>query len=267
MIQKTFYVLSNGIHIPAIALGTWQMSDHEITYKSVIEALKAGYRHIDTATDYDNEQAVGLAIRDSNINRNDVFVTTKLQSHIKNYEGALAAFQNSLNLLGTDFIDLYLIHAPWPWDSVGKDFAYGNIQVFKAMEELYKAGKIRSIGVSNFGVADLKNIIEHCEIVPHVNQIVFSAHYKDWEIIDFCKANNILIQAYSPLYTGRILQNSTISEIAGRYAKTPAQLALQYCLQHNVLPIPKSITPSRIIENIQLDFIIQPEDMKLLDSL
>jgi diketogulonate reductase-like aldo/keto reductase len=112
MIQKTFYVLSNGIHIPAIALGTWQMSDHEITYKSVIEALKAGYRHIDTATDYDNEQAVGLAIRDSNINRNDVFVTTKLQSHIKNYEGALAAFQNSLNLLGTDFIDLYLIHAP-----------------------------------------------------------------------------------------------------------------------------------------------------------
>ncbi|MDD4194654.1 MAG: aldo/keto reductase, partial [Acholeplasmataceae bacterium] len=172
-VKNEFYTLSNGVKMPKIGLGTWQVPDGDITYQSVLAALKNGYRHIDTAAAYRNERSVGKAIRDSGIPREEIFVTSKLQSHIKTYEGAIEGFHKTLEELGFDYLDLYLIHAPWPWNEIGKNCDEGNVLAYKAMEELYEQGKIRAIGVSNFGPRELDNIINHTKIVPHANQIAF----------------------------------------------------------------------------------------------
>ncbi|MDE5566120.1 MAG: aldo/keto reductase, partial [Anaeroplasmataceae bacterium] len=171
MIKDEYYILNNGIKIPKIGFGTWQTKDGDEAYEATLCALKSGYRHIDTAYIYGNEQSIGKAIKDSLIPRKELFITTKLPAEIKTYEEAFSYFEKSLKNLDLDYIDLYLIHAPWPWKEVGKDCTAGNIEVWKAMIELYEAKKIRAIGVSNFHAKDIKALIEATDFVPTVNQI------------------------------------------------------------------------------------------------
>ncbi|MDA3931413.1 MAG: aldo/keto reductase [Tenericutes bacterium] len=264
---KEFRTLSNGIKIPKIGFGTWQIKNGDEAYNSVSLALKNGYIHIDSANGYANEESVGKAIKDAKIPRDKLFVTSKLPSHIKNYKDAKKSFEETLENFGFDYLDLYLIHAPWPWDSIGSNHDLGNIEAWKAMEEFYKAGKIKAIGVSNFSPDDIKNIIEHCEITPHVNQIGFYIGRDQDGTLAYCKENNILVEAYSPLATGKILNHPTILKMAKKYNVSPAQICIRYCLDRNTVPLPKSTHENRIIENSKVDFNISSEDMKVLINL
>jgi diketogulonate reductase-like aldo/keto reductase len=265
-IQET-YVLANGVKMPKVGFGTWQIPNGPEAYQSVSLALKHGYRHIDTAAAYRNEESVGQAIRDSKIPRSEVFVTTKLQSHIKTYDAALEAFEKSLQELKMDYVDLFIIHAPWPWSEMGKDCSEGNVLAYKALEKIYKEGKAKAIGVSNFSVKDLQNILDHCEIVPHVNQISYFIGNNQAEVDAFCKKHNILIEAYSPLAIGYALSNEVIKDMAKKYDRTPAQICIRYCIEKGTAPLPKSTHESRIIENAQLEFEISKSDMAILDAI
>lgn len=259
--------LSNGVLLPRIGLGTWQVKNGDEAYQSVRLALAAGYRHIDTAEGYQNEESVGRAIRDSGIPRSEIFVTSKLESHIKDYDGAKLAFEKTLAALGFDYLDLFLIHAPWPWGAIGQDCRDGNVAAWKAMEEFYKAGKIRAIGVSNFDPKDLDNIITRCEIVPHVNQIAYFIGLDQQATLDYCHARNIVIEAYSPLGIGYVLSNPIIGEVAQRNQVSPAQVCIRWCLQHDTVPLPKSTHESRIHQNTEVDFTLSDADMKILDAI
>ncbi len=261
------YVLSNGVKIPKIGFGTWQVPSGDVAYDSVMMALKNGYRHIDTAAAYQNEASVGKAIKDSGIPREEIFVTSKLQSHIKTYEGAKEAFKKTLKELDFDYLDLYLIHAPWPWNEMGKDCDKGNVEAFKAMIEAYNDGKIKAIGVSNFSPKDIDNIINNLDFVPHVNQIGYFVGHNQEVTDTYCKAKNILVEAYSPLAIGFALKNPKVIEMAKQYDKTPAQILIRYCLEKGTLPLPKSTHESRIIENTKVDFEIKKADMDILDSI
>jgi len=268
MILNEYYVLYNGVKIPKIGFGTWQIPNGPEAYNSTLMALKNGYRHIDTAAVYGNEVSVGKAIKDSNIKRSDIFVTSKLRASHKGYQIALDDFQDTLDRLGLDYLDLYLIHAPWPWEDRNHCvYAEGNIQSWKAMEKLYKEGKIRSIGVSNFLPSDLQPILDNCEIVPMVNQISYHIGLDQKETEVFCKNKNILIEAYSPFATGRIFKVEKVTSMAEKYKVTPAQLCIGWCLQHGTLPLPKSTHEERIINNATIDFTISEEDMLTLDLI
>jgi len=262
-----FFVLSNGVKIPKLGFGTWQIKPGEDTYKAVSLALENGYRHIDTAQGYRNESSVGKAIRDSGLRREEVFITSKLESHIKTYEEAKQAFLKTLKNLGTDYLDLFIIHAPWPWDEIGKNCDEGNVLAYKAMEEFYMLGKIRAIGVSNFEINHLENIIKNCDIVPHVNQIGHFIGIDHKDLIQFCEENEIFIIAYSPLGIGYLLSNDVIGEIAKKYEVSPAQICIRYLLQKGMAPIPKSVHEDRIIQNSEVDFVIKEEDMEVLDNI
>jgi diketogulonate reductase-like aldo/keto reductase len=269
MILKEYYTLSNGVNIPKIGFGTWQIPPGDVTYHAVKEAIEVGYIHIDTAYVYQNEESVGIAIKESGLKREDIFITTKLPSHIKTYEGAEDFFNQSIDRLKTPYIDLFLIHAPWPWSEIGKDCKDGNALAFKKMIELYDQKRIRSIGVSNFNVDDLKDLIAQTGFVPHVNQISFFAgiYNKQKETLAFCKEHNILVEAYSPLAIGHALKLPLVLELAEKYKKTPAQILIRYTLEHNTLPLPKSIKKDRMIENTAVDFIIDKLDVLRLDEL
>lgn len=264
---NSYFTLSNGIKLPKIGLGTWQVKDGEETYNAVLSALKHGYRHIDTAEGYQNEASVGRAVKDSGLDRSEVFVTSKLESHIKTYEGAKEAFLKTLDELGFDYLDLFLIHAPWPWSEMGKDCKAGNIEAYRAMEEFYKAGKIRAIGVSNFSPDDLQNILDNCEIVPHVNQIGYFIGLDQSATIDYCRKNNIVVEAYSPLGIGYLLDNETIKQMAKKYGVSPAQICIRYCIEKDTAPLPKSTHDERIKMNTEVDFKISESDMAVLDQI
>ncbi len=267
-VLNEFYKLENGVKIPKLGFGTWQIPNGDITYNAVSAALKNGYRHIDTAAAYRNEESVGQAIRDAGIPREEIFITTKLESHIKDYESAKKGFLKTLENLGMDYVDLYLIHAPWPWNDIGKNCDEGNVAAYKAMEEFYKAGKIRAIGVSNFSSKDIDNILAHCDIKPFVNQISYHILHHQADTDAYCKAKGILVEAYSPLGVGKLLSNKEVIKMANKYQITPAQLCIKYDLQHETLPLPKSTHEHRIIENSKLDhFTISAEDMAYLDKL
>lgn len=261
------YVLSNGVKIPKIGFGTWQVPSGDVAYNSVAMALKNGYRHIDTAAAYQNEESVGQAVKDSGIPREEIFVTSKLQSHIKTYEGAKEGFEKTLKALGFEYLDLYLIHAPWPWNEIGKDCDKGNVEAFRAMMEFYEAGKIKAIGVSNFSPKDIDNIIDQLGFVPHVNQIGYFVGHNQDETVDYCQAKNILVEAYSPLAIGHALKTPQVVEMAKKYDKTPAQILIRYCIEKGTLPLPKSTHESRIIENTKVDFEIKKADMDILDAI
>lgn len=269
MTVKETFILSNGVHIPKIGFGTWQIPDGDICYQAVLDALEVGYIHIDTAYVYQNEGSVGKAIIDSGIPRDKLFITTKLPSHIKTYEETETYFEASLTSLQLDYLDLFLIHAPWPWSEIGKDCKDGNVLAFNKMIELYQAKRIRSIGVSNFNVDDLEDLIHRTGFVPHVNQISFFAGIfpKQKETIEFCKKHNILVEAYSPLAIGQALNHPLVLELANKYQKTAAQILIRYTLEHETLPLPKSIKKDRMLENIAVDFKLLPEDVKKLDDL
>ena len=261
------FTLSNGVEIPKVAFGTWQIPDGSKAYDSVATALTAGYRHIDTANAYGNEASVGRAVRDSGIPREQIFVTSKLPAEIKNYDQAHASFEQTAKALDLGYLDLYLIHAPWPWSKMGKDCREGNIAAWTAMEEIYKAERVRSIGVSNFDVADLESLTAATTVVPQVNQIRYFIGFTQDETVAYCRAHNILVEGYSPLATGAILDNAQVKAIADKYGVSVAQLCIRYLLEKDVLPLPKSTTPSRIVENAAVDFSIAPDDLTYLDAL
>ena len=267
MIKNEFFELHNGVKIPAIGFGTWQVKDGDEAYESTLWALEAGYRHIDTAHAYGNEASVGRALRECGIAREEIFVTTKLPSHIKTFDGAKEHFYESLNSLGLEYLDLYLIHAPWPWSNIGEDCTEGNIEAWRAMIDLYNEGKIRAIGVSNFAVKDIEAIVNATGVKPTVNQIRYFIGNRQDAITDYCQANGILIEAYSPLATGEIANHEKLADTAKKYGVSIAQLCIRSCIEKNTLPLPKSVHKERIIANIDLDFHIEKEDMDYLDSI
>lgn len=259
--------LSNKVKIPAIGFGTWQVKDGQEAYDSVLYALQAGYRHIDTAYVYGNEASVGQAIKDSKLDRKNLFITTKLPSDIKTYDGTFKYFEESKKALSLDYVDLYLIHAPWPWSNVGQNCDEGNIEAWKAMIELYNRGEIRAIGVSNFSIDNIKNIYEATKFMPMVNQIRYFIGNTQPKLSEYCKDNNILIEAYSPFATGELLDNSKLEEIAKKYNASIPKICLQFCIQNGTLPLPKSVHKERIYDNLELPFEISKEDMEYLNSL
>jgi len=267
MEANLFFKLNNGIKIPALGFGTWQIPDGKITFDAVSSALKNGYRHIDTAHSYGNEKSVGQAVRSSGISRSELFITSKLPAYIKTYKETLESFDKTIKNLELDYLDLYLIHSPHPWDRRWEDFTKQNIEVWKAMEEIYKSGQCRAIGVSNFKVSDLTAILNNCEIIPMVNQIKYFIGNTQKEISQFCNKNNILIEGYSPLATGAILNNKKIATIAEKYQVSIAKICIRYVLQRAVIPISKSTHPERIKQNIELNFEITDTDMNYLDKL
>lgn len=261
------YILNTGAKIPKVGLGTWQTPDGDIAYQAVLSALGAGYRHIDTARVYGNESSVGRAIKDSNIPRKEIFLTTKLPAEIKDASKVADTFQISLTTLGTDYVDLYLIHAPWPWQNRGADYTEENIQVWQEMEKIYRSGQAKAIGVSNFNVHDLTAILENSKIVPAANQIRWFIGYTEDDITSLSKDKGVLVEAYSPLATGKILDNDQLKKMAEKYGKTVAQISIRYCLQHGTLPLPKSTHDEFIVQNADVDFEIAAEDMATLDAL
>ena len=266
MILHETFTLSNGVKIPNIGLGTWQIPDGEDTYNSVMFALKNGYRHIDTAKAYGNEASVGKAVRDFGIAREEVFITTKLPAECKGYEIAKKCFEESLSDLGLGYIDLYLIHAPWPWDKMGMDCTEGNIESWKAMEEIYESGKARAIGISNFAPEHIQPILDQCNIVPMVNQVSYHIGNRQEHIVAKCKEHHIQLMAYSPLATGGLVNDPYVAKIAEKYNATIPQICVRYCIQKGAVAIPKSTKEERIISNVQIDFEISDEDMAYLDK-
>lgn len=269
MIFKDSLTLSNGVIIPQLGLGTWQIKEGEDAYSATLAALTAGYRHIDTAAAYQNESSVGRAIKDSGIPRAEIFITTKLQSHLKSYDQTFVEFESSRQKLGVDYIDLYLIHAPWPWSEwrTNPDYSQGNIAAWKAMEKLYQEKKLRAIGVSNFEISHLEKILPHIDILPHVNQIPLWIGRPQIELRAFCASKGIAIEAYSPLATGRIFKLERLHELAKKYGKTPAQIAIRFTVDLGAITLPKSINPARIIENGTLDFTLERADLESLLTL
>ena len=263
------YTLNNGIEIPKLGLGTWLINGEKA--KEVVKnALKLGYRHIDTAEAYGNEGEVGLGIKESGIPREEIFLTTKLVAEAKDYETAKKYIEESLNKLDCDYIDLMIIHSPQPWAYVNQSdnrYELGNLEAWKALEEYYKLGKIKAIGVSNFQINDLKNIIENGEIKPAVNQILCHISNTPLELIKYCKDNNILVESYSPIAHGEILNNEQIKSLANKYNVSVAQLCIKYTIQLGTVSLPKASTKEHIEENSKLDFTISDEDMEVLKNI
>lgn len=261
------YKLNNGVLIPCVGFGTWQTPNDEVGYNSVKVALEVGYKHIDTAAAYGNEVSVGKAIRDSGISREEIFVTTKLKNDDHGYETTKKAFNKSLEELGMDYVDLYLIHWPNPimfrdkWEEV-------NAQTWKAMEELYEEGKIKAIGVSNFRKHHLKELLKTSKIIPTVNQIRLCPGDTPEDLIQFCTGKGILLQGYSPLGTGKIFEVPEMIEIAKKYNTTVASVSLKWSIQRGFLPLPKSVTPERIKSNVEFfEINLSEEDIAVINSL
>lgn len=251
--------LHNGVKMPWVGLGVYKVKEGEEVRSAVRTALEIGYRHVDTAAFYENEEGVGQAIRESGIPREQVFVTTKVWNTDQGYETTLKAFDASLKKLGFDYVDLYLVH--WPVKGKYKE-------TYKALEKLYKDGYVRAIGVSNFQIHHLQDVLADCEIKPMVNQVEYHPRLTQKELLTFCRENGIQLEAWSPLMRGEILTEPTIVEIGKKYGKTPAQVVLRWDLQHSVVTIPKSVTPARIKENADIfDFSLTDEEMKQIDAL
>ena len=255
--------LNNGVEIPRLGLGVYQSPPGRITQRAVRYALKIGYRHIDTAMIYGNEADVGNALRESGLTREEVFITTKLwNSNQVRYRTTLQACEESLRRLGLTYVDLYLIH--WPVQGISN-----SIEIWRAMVHLLREGKARAIGVSNYTIDDLKEILQNSDIlVPAVNQVEFHPFLYQKNLLSFCEKNSIQLEAYRPLTRGKRLNHPSTLAVTKKYGKTSAQVLIRWSLQHNLVVIPKSIHEDRIWENSQVfDFQLRPEDMKLLDSL
>ena len=259
------YTLANGVKIPKLGLGTW-MIDNDKVVEVVKQAIDLGYRHIDTAQAYQNEEGVGRGVRESGIAREELFLTTKLAAEIKTYEEAKQAIDESLQKMGTDYIDLMLIHSPQPWMEFGEEdrFFEGNVEAWRALEDAYETGKLRAIGVSNFIEADLENLFDHGTIQPMVNQVLAHISNTPFDLIQYAQDRRILVEAYSPIAHGAVLDNEELIEMAKRYDVSVAQLCIRYDLQLGLLPLPKTQTYEHLQSNRMLDFTISDEDMETL---
>ena len=267
MTFKENYILSNGVKIPKLGLGTWFIADNRAA-EAVKEAVKIGYRHIDTAQAYENESGVGEGIRICGVSRKELFVTTKLAAEVKNYEEAIQAIESSLKKLGLDYIDLMLIHSPQPWaDFRGGDYAEGNREAWRALEDAYKAGKLRAIGVSNFQEQDLENILSDCTIVPMVNQLLVHIGNTPAALMSYCQKKGILVEAYSPVAHGEMLKYPDVATMAKKYSVSVPQLCIRYTLQLGAVSLPKTENPMHMRQNAELDFVISEQDMKTLKSM
>ncbi|HHW27118.1 MAG TPA: aldo/keto reductase [Firmicutes bacterium] len=258
------YTLKNGVEIPCIGLGTWQTPDGETAYNAVRDALSLGYRHVDTAAVYRNEASVGRAVTESGIPREEIFVTSKLWNTVRGYDETKQAFEETLERLGLDYLDLYLIHWPNPagFRHMWKE---ANAETWRAMEDLYKAGRIRAIGISNFLEHHINALLETAEVVPMVNQIRLCPGDTKDDLVAYCRKHGMLLEAYSPFGTGKAFQVPEIKEIAAKYNKTVAQLLVRWSLQMGFLPLPKSTSAGRIKENADVfDFEIDKDDVVYL---
>jgi diketogulonate reductase-like aldo/keto reductase len=268
MILKENYTLSNGVEIPKLGLGTWFISDKDVT-QAVKDATSIGYRHIDTAQAYRNEKGVGEGIRTCGLNREDLFVTTKLAAEAKSYKKAVSAIDKSLKIMKLDYIDMMIIHSPQPWRKFREEdrFFEGNQEAWRALEEAYKAGKLRSIGLSNFEKEDLDNILNTCSVKPMVNQILAHISNTPFDLIEYVQTKDILVEAYSPVAHGELLKNKKVGKIAAKYNVSIPQLSIRYDLQLGLLPLPKTANPEHMIDNAKVDFIISEEDMTTLKNV
>jgi diketogulonate reductase-like aldo/keto reductase len=253
---ETKVKLNNGVGMPIFGLGTYQARKGEAR-EAVLQALEVGYRLIDTASMYGNEEDIGEALRKSGLPREDVFITTKLWNSDHGYNSALAAFEESRKKLVLDYIDLYLIH--WPVEGLRNE-------TWKAMEKLLEEGKCRAIGVSNYMIWHLEELLSHSSTIPAVNQVEFHPYLYLKDLLDFCHSHDIRLESYSPLTKGEKLDDPRLASLASKYSKTPAQILIRWVLQKGVIVIPKSSRKERIEENADVfDFTISPEDMNALD--
>lgn len=256
--------LNNGLHIPKIGFGTWQITENVDLI--IHTALQAGYRHIDTAVLYGNETEIGHAIKNAEINREEIFLTTKVWNTHRGYENVLQSFEESLNKLQTDYIDLYLLH--WPEKTSTENWDEINASSWRALEELYLQGKVKAIGVSNFMLIHLDSLLKKCSIKPMVNQIEYHPGYLQDEVITYCKDRNIAIAAWSPIGSGRLLQHPLLKDLAQKYHISVAQLCIQFALQNDIIVLPKSTNKENIINNINLPkFTIDEHDMALIKNM
>ena len=268
MILQETYTLSNGIKIPKIGLGTWLIEKADAE-KAVKDAINIGYRHIDTAQDYFNEAEVAAGIKTSGINRDEIFLTTKLSAQHKSYKDAAAAIDGSLQLMGLDYVDLMIIHSPQPWDKFEQSdrFFAGNQEAWQALEEAHKAGKIRAIGLSNFQQQDIDNILKSGSIAPAVNQILAHVTNTPAELIKYSQDKGLLVEAYSPIGHGELFKNDQLAQMAQKYGVSVPQLCIRYTLQLDLLPIPKTANPDHMKNNADVDFEISQDDMTALKDM
>ncbi|WP_172575898.1 aldo/keto reductase [Ligilactobacillus agilis] len=259
--------LSNGVTVPGLGYGTYQ-TPPEDAYRAVTDALAVGYRHIDTAARYGNESGVGQAVKDSGLKREEVFITSKLWNTERGYDKAMAAFEKTLAELGTDYLDLYLIHWPANEKQFGQEAAALNLDTWRAFEDLYKVGKIKAIGVSNFMPNHLEALLAQAEIKPMVNQIEVHPGWPQTEAIRYCQRNDILVEAWAPLGEAAALSNPVLAKIAAKYDHTPAQVCLRWEIQQGILPLPKSVHKERMAENTKLfDFELTEDEMDIIGAL
>ena len=265
MYSKTL-ALSNGIVVPQLALGTWFIDDDKAA-EAVREALKIGYRHVDTAQAYANERGVGEGVRTAGIPREELFVTTKVAAEHKDYESAARSIDESLAAMGLDYLDMMIIHSPQPWVEVNQSddrYFEGNLEVWRALTDAYKAGKIRAIGVSNFQKEDIDNIWDNAEVKPMVNQVLCHISNPPLGLIDYCQSKGTVMEAYSPVAHGEALKNPKIAEMAAKYGVTIPQLCIRYDLQLGMITLPKTANPEHMKSNADVDFEISSEDMEAL---
>ena len=258
-LSNTFFELRNGIEMPALGLGVFKIPDGEDVADAVVEAINAGYRGIDTAAIYGNEKGVGLALKKTELPRSKIFLTSKVWNADQGYKETLQAFEESLLRLDTDYLDLYLIH--WPVEALFKE-------TWAAMEDIYNSGRVRAIGVSNFTVGQLEELIANCRVLPMVNQVEFHPYLQQPELMQYCKSKGILLQAWAPIMRGKVSQIAEITEIGERYGKSEVQVVLRWNIQRGIATIPKSVSPGRIKSNAEIfDFELTNDEVSVIDNL
>ena len=269
MIFEETFTLNNGVKIPKLALGTWKIPDNEVA-APVKNALKMGYRHIDTAQAYHNEKGVGQGIKDSGISRDQIFVNSKVEAEIKNYQEAKKSIDETLTRMDLDYLDMMIIHNPQPWKEVNQSddrHFEGNLETWRALTDAMKEGKLRAIGVSSFQPKDLQNLIDNSDVKPMVNQILCHIGATPKKLINFCQEHDIVVESFSPVAHGEALTNTTIKTMAEKYQVSVAQLCIRYDWQLNTVVLPKSVNPEHMKQNAELNFDISEDDMTTLEDI
>jgi len=262
------YTLSNGVKIPKLGLGTWFIDDADAA-DAVKAAVAAGYRHIDTAQAYGNERGVGEGVRTCGVPREELFVVSKVAAEHKTYELAKAGIDETLRKMGLDYLDMMIIHSPQPWVEVNQSdnrYEDGNREAWRALEEAYKEGKLKAIGISNFQISDIESLVKTAEIKPMVNQILLHISNTPAELVDYCQKNDIVVEAYSPIAHGVILNQPEIKAMADKYGVTVPQLCIRYTIQLGAVSLPKTANPEHMKSNAQVDFEISAKDMEVLKN-